>query len=58
LHTFCHWALFARNLKAKPDPGPSEIEIRPIFEMADFGGSMTLEVAQLHDRNREKTANR
>jgi hypothetical protein len=24
-----------------PMPGPSEIEIRPLFEMADFGAAMT-----------------
>jgi hypothetical protein len=37
-----------------PMPGPSEIEIRPIFEMADFGDAVTPEVADLHDRVREK----
>lgn len=41
-----------------PMPGPSEIEIRPIFEAADFGEAMTPEVAELHDRNREKVASR
>jgi hypothetical protein len=41
-----------------PMPGPSEIEIRPIYEMADFGEALTPEVAELHDRNREKTAKR
>ena len=41
-----------------PMPGPSEIEIRPVFEMADFGDAVTPEVAELHDRNREKTAKR
>jgi hypothetical protein len=41
-----------------PMPGPSEIEIRPVFEMADFGDALTPEVAELHDRNREKTAKR
>ncbi|MCF3640200.1 YciI family protein [Rhizobium sp. TRM95111] len=39
-----------------PMPGPSEIEIRPIFEMEDFGEVLTPEVAELHDRVREKTA--
>lgn len=39
-----------------PMPGPSEIEIRPIFEMADFGDAVTPEVAALHDRTREMTA--
>ena len=41
-----------------PMPGPSEIEIRPLFEMADFGEALTPEVADLHDRNRAKTAGR
>jgi hypothetical protein len=38
-----------------PMPGPSEIELRPLFEMADFGEALTPEVKELHDRNREKT---
>lgn len=41
-----------------PMPGPSELEIRPVFEMADFGEAVTAEVAALHDRNREKTSGR
>jgi hypothetical protein len=41
-----------------PMPGPSEIEIRPLYEMADFGEALTPEVAQLFDRNREKMAGR
>ena len=41
-----------------PMPGPSEIEIRPVYEMADFGEALTPEVAELHDRTREKTAGR
>src|SRR5688572_5676274 len=36
-----------------PMPGPSEIEIRPVFEMADFGDAVTPEVAELHGRVRE-----
>ena len=39
-----------------PMPGPSEIEIRPVYEMADFGEALTPEVAELHDRIREKLA--
>ncbi len=39
-----------------PMPGPSELEIRPIFEMADFGDAVTPEVADIHDRVREKAA--
>jgi hypothetical protein len=43
-------------VKRCPNPmlGPSEIEIRPVFEAADFGDAMSPEVAELHDRNRQK----
>ncbi len=41
-----------------PMPGPSEIEIRPILEAADFGDAMTPELAEREDRLREKTAGR
>ncbi len=41
-----------------PMPGPSELEIRPVFEMADFGDAVTPEVAELHDRTREKAGKR
>jgi hypothetical protein len=34
-----------------PMPGPSEIEIRPVIEMADFGEALTPEVAELHASN-------
>jgi hypothetical protein len=37
-----------------PMPGPSEIEVRPVYEMADFGEVLTPEVAELHERTREK----
>ncbi len=37
-----------------PMPGPSEIEIRPIFEAADFGEALTPAVADLHERTRQK----
>ena len=37
-----------------PMPGPSEIEIRPLYEMADFAESLTPEVAEIHNRTREK----
>ena len=37
-----------------PMPGPSEIEIRPLYEMADFAEVLTPEVAEIHDRTREK----
>jgi hypothetical protein len=39
-----------------PMPGPSEIEIRPLYEASDFGEAMTPEVAALHDQNRDKLA--
>ena len=47
-------------VKRCPNPmlGPSEIEIRPVFELADFADAMTPEVAELHDRLREKVDRR
>jgi hypothetical protein len=39
-----------------PMPGPSEIEIRPLYEVADFGEALTPEVAELLDRTRDKLA--
>jgi hypothetical protein len=47
-------------VKKCPNPmsGPSEIEIRPFYEMADFGEQLTAEVAELHERTREKTGER
>jgi hypothetical protein len=41
-----------------PMPGPSEIEIRPVFEAADFGDAMTPELAKQEDRIRNKTGGR
>ena len=43
-------------VKRCPNPmfGPSEIEIRPLYEMADFQDFMPPEAAQTHDRTREK----
>ncbi|MGO4619570.1 YciI family protein [Ensifer sp. 2YAB10] len=38
-------------------PGPSEIEIRPVFEMEDFGDLVTPEIAAQDERLREKIAN-
>ncbi|HEX4199818.1 MAG TPA: YciI family protein [Caulobacteraceae bacterium] len=37
-----------------PMPGPSEIEIRPVYEMADLEPSLTPEVREIHERTREK----
>ena len=36
-----------------PMPGPSELELRPVYEMADFGEVLTPELAELHLRSRE-----
>ena len=41
-----------------PMPGPSEIEIRPVYEMSDFANEMTPDVAEIHDRVRDKTEGR
>ena len=41
-----------------PMPGPSEIEIRPVYEMADFGEALTPELAEQEERIREKAAGR
>ena len=41
-----------------PMPGPSEIEIRPVFEAEDFGDSMTEEAAALEERVRDRLARR
>ena len=37
-----------------PMPGPSEIEIRPIFEAEDFGAEFTPELKEQEDRLREQ----
>ncbi len=43
-------------VKRCPNPmtGPSEIEIRQVFEMEDFAETLTPAVAEIHDRNRER----
>ena len=41
-----------------PMPGPSEIEIRPIFEATDFGDALTSELREQEDRLRERLDNR
>jgi hypothetical protein len=37
-------------------PGPSEIEIRQVFEAADFGEAFTPELVEQEERLREKMA--
>ena len=39
-----------------PMPGPSELEIRPVYGMEDFGDNVTPEVAEIHGRARDKLA--
>lgn len=41
-----------------PMPGPSELEIRQVFEAADFGEAFTPELAEQEERLREKAAQR
>ena len=40
-----------------PMPGPSEIEIRPLYEMEDFAEVLTPEIVEQHERLREQIAN-
>jgi len=39
-----------------PMPGPSELEIRPFYELADFGDMITPEIAEREARLREQTS--
>ncbi len=48
------WALRCPN----PMPGPSEIEIRPLYEAEDFAEVMTPEQRQQEDRMREEVEGR
>jgi hypothetical protein len=41
-----------------PMPGESVLEIRPVFEAADFGEAMTPELVAQEDRIRDKAAGR
>ena len=41
-----------------PMPGPSQIEIRPIFEMEDFGDEFTPELREQEERLREELEGR
>jgi hypothetical protein len=47
-------------VKRCPNPmlGKSEIEIRPVFEAADFANEMTPDVQEIHDRVRDKVDGR
>ncbi len=44
------------NRCPNPMPGPSEIEIRPLYEASDFGEAFTPEVQEREDRLREELA--
>jgi hypothetical protein len=39
-----------------PMPGPSEIEIRPLYEMEDFAEVLTPEIVEQNERLRERIA--
>ena len=41
-----------------PMPGPSEIEIRPLYEATDFGEAMTAEQVEQEERMREELEGR
>ena len=41
-----------------PMPGPSEIEIRPLYEMEDFADAITEELRDREDRLRQEIADR
>ena len=41
-----------------PMPGPSEIEIRPFYEMEDFADVLSPEATKIHDGNRAKIEKR
>ncbi|WP_445501975.1 YciI family protein [Microvirga sp. G4-2] len=41
-----------------PMPGPSEIEIRPFYEMADFAEALTPEITAQEDRIRKQLSGR
>jgi Uncharacterized protein conserved in bacteria len=41
-----------------PMPGPSEIEIRPVYTIEDFAETLTPETIELHNRTGEKLAQR
>jgi hypothetical protein len=39
-----------------PMPGPSELEIRPVYELEDFADNLTTDITELHSRTRDKLA--
>jgi hypothetical protein len=41
-----------------PMPGESDVEIRPVFEAADFGENFTMEAREQEERLREQIASR
>jgi hypothetical protein len=41
-----------------PMPGPSEIEIRPLYEMTDLAEAMPPEATEIHDRVHDKIKDR
>jgi hypothetical protein len=41
-----------------PMPGPSEIEIRPVVELADFGDAVTPEIVEREEQLRERLEQR
>ena len=41
-----------------PMPGPSELEIRPVVEMADFGDAMTPDIVAREDKLRDQLSGR
>jgi hypothetical protein len=41
-----------------PMPGPSEIEIRPLYEESDFGDLLTPEAEEIHGRVRDQLESR
>ena len=39
-------------------PGPNQIEIRPLYEISDFGDVLTPEAAELHQQAHDKAGSR
>ena len=37
-----------------PMPVPSEVEIRPLYDLSDFEQNLTSEITELHDQTRDK----